>query len=80
MHQLLHVNMAGTLPPLFEITNDDHAGYAAVASYTLLALTAVIAATRLSARWFIGRIIHPDDILLAIAAVSIFRALALKLH
>lgn len=63
--------MAGTLPPLFEITSDDHAGYVAVTSYTLLVLTVVVVATRLSARWFIGRIIYPDDILLAVATVCV---------
>lgn len=61
--------MAGTLPPLFEITADDHGGYGAVAIYTLLALTVVIVSTRLSTRWFIGRVIHPDDILLGISLV-----------
>ncbi|KAJ5166313.1 uncharacterized protein N7482_005094 [Penicillium canariense] len=59
--------MAGTLPPLFEISGDDHGGYSAVAVYTLLALTIVIVSTRLSTRWFIGRVIHSDDILLAIS-------------
>lgn len=61
--------MAGTLPPLFEITADDHGGYGAVAVYTLLALTIVIVSTRLSTRWFIGRVVHPDDILLGISLV-----------
>lgn len=64
------VAMAGTLPPLFEITADDHGGYGAVAVYTLLALTIVIVSTRLSTRWFIGRVVHPDDILLGISLVS----------
>lgn len=63
--------MAGTLPPLFEITADDHGGYSAVAVYTLLALTIVIVSTRLSTRWFIGRVVHPDDILLGISLVSL---------
>ncbi|KAJ5219696.1 hypothetical protein N7468_008900 [Penicillium chermesinum] len=61
--------MAGTLPPLFEITEDDHAGYAAVTAYTLLALTIVVVVTRLAARWFIGRIIYSDDILLGMATL-----------
>lgn len=65
----LRVAMAGTLPPLFEITADDHGGYGAVAIYTLLALTVAIVSTRLSTRWFIGRVVHPDDILLGIAMV-----------
>ncbi|KAJ5484877.1 hypothetical protein N7539_004865 [Penicillium diatomitis] len=69
--------MAGTLPPLFEITADDHGGYGAVAIYTLLALTVVIVSTRLSTRWFIGRVIHPDDILLAIS-LSILAQLAIS--
>ncbi|KAI2787274.1 hypothetical protein POX_f07637 [Penicillium oxalicum] len=59
--------MAGTLPPLFEITTDDHGGYSAVAIYTLLALTIVIVSTRLSTRWFIGRVVHSDDGLLALS-------------
>ena len=63
--------MAGTLPPLFEITDDDHGGYAAVTLYTLLALALVVVGARLSTRWVIGRVIHPDDILLAAATVSI---------
>lgn len=61
--------MAGTLPPLFEITADDHGGYAAVASYTLLALTLVIVTVRLSTRWFLSRVVHADDILLGVATV-----------
>lgn len=62
--------MAGTLPPLFEITTDDHGGYSAVAIYTLLALTIVIVSTRLSTRWFIGRVVHSDDGLLALSMVT----------
>ncbi|KAJ5637627.1 hypothetical protein N7490_007506 [Penicillium lividum] len=63
--------MAGTLPPLFEISDDDHGGYAAVTVYTLLALTIVVVLTRLFSRWYIGRVIHLDDILLAAATVSL---------
>ncbi|KAJ5777460.1 hypothetical protein N7520_000706 [Penicillium odoratum] len=62
--------MAGTLPPLFEISDDDHGGYAAVTVYTLLALTIVVVLTRLFSRWYIGRVIHLDDILLAAATLS----------
>ncbi|KAJ6103055.1 hypothetical protein N7486_005482 [Penicillium sp. IBT 16267x] len=62
--------MAGTLPPLFEISDEDHGGYAVVTVYTLLALTIVIVLTRLFSRWYIGRIIHSDDILLAAATLS----------
>lgn len=61
--------MAGTLPPLFEITQEDHGGYAAVASYTLLALTLVIVTVRLFTRWFLSRVLHVDDYLLGIATV-----------
>lgn len=61
--------MAGTLPPLFEITDSDHGGYAAVAVYTLLVLTVVIVAVRLFTRWFLSRVVHPDDILLAVSTV-----------
>ncbi|KAJ5660053.1 hypothetical protein N7507_006504 [Penicillium longicatenatum] len=59
--------MAGTLPPLFEISDEDHGGYAAVTVYTLLALTIVVVLTRLFSRWYIGRVIHSDDVLLAAA-------------
>ncbi|KAJ5802476.1 uncharacterized protein N7503_004926 [Penicillium pulvis] len=62
--------MAGTLPPLFEISDEDHGGYAAVTVYTLLALTIVVVLTRLFSRWYIGRVIHSDDILLAAATLS----------
>jgi hypothetical protein len=61
--------MAGTLPPLFEITDSDEGGYAAVAVYTLLALTLVIVIARLSTRWYLGGVLHSDDILLAISTV-----------
>ena len=61
--------MAGTLPPLFEITDSDEGGYAAVAVYTLLALTLVIVVARLSTRWYIGGVLHSDDILLAVSTV-----------
>lgn len=64
--------MAGTLPPLFEISDEDHGGYAAVTVYTLLALTIVVVLTRLFSRWYIGRVIHSDDILLAAATVCPF--------
>lgn len=63
------LTMAGTLPPLFEITDSDHGGYAAVAVYTLLVLTVVIVAVRLFTRWFLSRVVHPDDILLAVSTV-----------
>lgn len=63
------VAMAGTLPPLFDITDSDEGGYAAVAVYTLLALTLVIVVARLSARWYIGGVLHSDDILLAVSTV-----------
>lgn len=56
--------MAGTLPPLFDIPDDDEGGYAAVAVYTLLALTLVIVVARLSTRWYIGGVLHSDGILL----------------
>lgn len=63
------VAMAGTLPPLFDITDNDEGGYAAVAVYTLLALTLVIVVARLSTRWYIGGGLHSDDILLAVSTV-----------
>lgn len=61
--------MAGTLPPLFDITDDDEGGYAAVAVYTLLALTLVMVIARLSTRWYIGGALHSDDILLGVSTV-----------
>ncbi|KAJ5281290.1 hypothetical protein N7478_006662 [Penicillium angulare] len=60
--------MAGTLPPLFEISDEDHGGYVAVAVYTLLVLSIFIVVTRLFTRWYIGRVIHSDDILLGASA------------
>lgn len=61
--------MAGTVPPIFPITDDDHGGYVCVVSYTLVALTVVTVVARLSTRWYIGRLVMPDDILLAVATV-----------
>ncbi|KAH8700111.1 hypothetical protein BGW36DRAFT_424948 [Talaromyces proteolyticus] len=61
---------AGALPPIFSISDDDHGGYAAVAVYTLLLLTVVVVATRLSARYYIGRIIQVDDFLLGGATIA----------
>lgn len=62
--------MAGTLPPIFPITDDDHGGYTAVALYTLLALSVFVVATRLSARYYIGKVVQIDDFLLGGATVS----------
>lgn len=62
--------MAGTLPPLFEISDEDYGGYVAVAVYTLLVLTIFVVLTRLFTRWYIGRVTHSDDILLGASAVS----------
>jgi hypothetical protein len=70
--------MAGTLPPIFAITDDDHGGYTAVAVYDLLALTVFVVVTRLSARYYIGRVVQLDDYLLGGATVSsesLFRVL-----
>ena len=61
--------MAGTLPPLFTITPDDHAGYIAVASYTFLVLMVCLVATRVFTRWYVVRYVKFDDVLLTIAAV-----------
>lgn len=63
--------MAGTLPPLFDIPDDDEGGYAAVAVYTLLALTLVIVVARLSTRWYIGGVLHSDGILLGVSTVCV---------
>ncbi|OKL59749.1 hypothetical protein UA08_04917 [Talaromyces atroroseus] len=60
---------AGTLPPIFTISDEDHGGYTAVAVYTLLALTVFVVVTRLSARYYIGKVVQIDDYLLAGATV-----------
>ncbi|RHZ50505.1 uncharacterized protein CDV56_102743 [Aspergillus thermomutatus] len=59
--------MAGTLPPFFTISDDDHGGYVAVTLYTFLSLTVVTVFVRLFTRWYIARVVYPDDILLASA-------------
>jgi hypothetical protein len=61
--------MAGTLPPLFNITPDDHAGYVAVASYTFLVLMVCLVLTRLFTRWYVVRYVKFDDGVLTVAAV-----------
>jgi hypothetical protein len=61
---------AGTLPPLFVITEDDHGGYVCVALYTLLVLMVVTVIARLFTRWYIVRVIKLDDIVLAFAMVG----------
>jgi hypothetical protein len=61
--------MAGTLPPLFTITPDDHAGYVAVASYTFLVLMVCLVATRIFTRWWVVRYVKFDDGVLTAAAV-----------
>ncbi|KAG0647828.1 hypothetical protein D0Z07_5979 [Hyphodiscus hymeniophilus] len=60
---------AGTLPPLFIITDDDRGGYVCVVLYTLLILMLVTVVARLFTRWYIVRFIKSDDILLALAMV-----------
>ncbi|KKK16916.1 hypothetical protein ARAM_002669 [Aspergillus rambellii] len=57
--------MAGTLPPIFPVSETDHSGFVAVAAYTLLSLTVVTVFARLFTRWYIAKVIQPDDILLA---------------
>jgi hypothetical protein len=61
--------MAGKLPPLFPISDEDHSGYVAVTVYTLLSLTVATVLVRLFTRWYIARVIYTDDILLASATV-----------
>lgn len=61
--------MAGTLPPLFTITSDDHAGYVCVVAYTLLLLMVPLVITRVVTRHYVTRFIKADDIFLVIAAV-----------
>ena len=61
--------MAGTLPPLFAISNDDHSGYVAVTLYTLVALMVLLVATRVFTRWYIVRSVKLEDLLLIVAAV-----------
>lgn len=64
--------MAGTLPPLFIITPDDHAGYVAVASYTFLVLMVFLVVTRVFTRWYVVRQIKTDDGILSVAAVRTY--------
>lgn len=60
----LNITGAGTLPPIFPITDEDQSGYTAVSLYTLLALSVFVVATRLSARYYIGKVVQIDDYLL----------------
>jgi len=60
---------AGALPPLFQITDDDHAGYVCVAVYTLLTLMVILVATRVFTRWYLLKFIKTDDFFLMIAGV-----------
>jgi hypothetical protein len=62
--------MAGTLPPLFPISDEDHSGYVAVTVYTLLSLTVTTVFVRLFTRWYIARDVYSDDVLLTGATVS----------
>lgn len=66
----LNITGAGALPPIFPITDEDHGGYAAVSLYTLLALSVFVVATRLSARYYIGKVVQIDDYLLGVGTVS----------
>lgn len=61
--------MAGTLPPLFTITSDDHGGYVAVAAYILVVMMLLLVATRVFTRWYVVQYIKADDVLLIISAV-----------
>lgn len=60
---------AGSLPPLFVITPDDHRGYVCVVLYTLLILMIVTVFARLFTRWYILRFVKADDICLMLAVV-----------
>ena len=60
---------AGALPPLFQITEDDHGGYIAVSVYTLLILMILLVTARVFTRWYIVKFIKADDVLLMVAAV-----------
>jgi hypothetical protein len=66
---LAEPTMAGTLPPLFTITDDDHGGYVCVASYTLLILMVLLVVTRILTRWYVVKFVKADDVLLVVAAV-----------
>ena len=57
------------LPPLFEITDEDHGGYVCVALYTLLILMVVTVVARIFTRWYIVRFVKTDDVLLVLAMV-----------
>jgi len=60
---------AGALPPLFQITDNDHGGYVCVAVYTLLTLMIILVATRVFTRWYVLKFIKADDLFLMIAGV-----------
>jgi hypothetical protein len=63
--------MSGTLPPLFTISDNDHAGYVAVTLYTLLVLMVLLVTTRVFTRWYVVKSIKLDDVFLILAAVRI---------
>ena len=62
--------MSGALPPLFIITDVDHAGYVAVTLYTLLVLMVLLVTTRIFIRWYVVTSFRLDDIFLMLGAVS----------
>lgn len=61
--------MSGTLPPLFVITDEDHGGYVCVVLYTFLILTVLLVIIRVFTRWYVVKVIKPDDVLISAAAV-----------
>jgi hypothetical protein len=63
------VSGAGSLPPLFAITDSDHGGYVLVVVYTMLILMLLVVATRIYTRWYVVKFFRADDVLLAAAAV-----------
>ena len=63
--------MSGVYEPFFVITDEDHAGYIAVASYIFLVLMLFLVATRVCTRWYVVRYIKFDDVILVGAAVRV---------
>ena len=55
---------------MFVISDNDHGGYVAVASYTFVVLMVLLVLTRVFTRWYVVKVVKADDILLIIAAVS----------
>lgn len=65
---------AGTLPPLFVITDTDHGGYVCVVLYSILILMLLLVATRIYTRYYVLKLFRIDDYFLILAAVRLLRS------